>query len=101
MDILRMNETEYTTFDKIAYSIDFTIKAVCFIAISPLCIAAIPFSPFIYYHLKQKEKETKEHSEYMKKYYEYRTKQIQEEKQKEQDKLIEIIRSEIISYNKK
>ena len=65
MDILRMNETEYTTFDKIAYSIDFTIKAVCFIAISPLCIAAIPFSPFIYYHLKQKEKETKEHSEYM------------------------------------
>lgn len=95
-----MNETEYTTFDKIIICIDFAVKTVCFISTVPLLIGAIPFSPFIYYHLKQIEKETKEHSEYMKKYYEYKTKQIEEEKQKEKEKLIEIISSEILNYNK-
>jgi hypothetical protein len=91
-----MNGTEYTNFDKFIYCIDFGVKTVCWICISPLLIIAIPFSPLIYYHLKDIEKEKKEHSEYMKKYYECRTKQIQEEKQKEQDKLIEIIRSKIV-----
>jgi hypothetical protein len=96
-----MNESEYTNFDKIIYGIDFAVKTICFICVSPLLIVAIPFSPLIYYHLKDIEKEKKECSEKQEKYYEYLTKQREEEKQKEHNKLIEIIRNEIISYNKK
>jgi hypothetical protein len=92
-----MNET---IFDKLIYCIDFGVKTICWICISPLLIISIPFCPLIYYHLKDVEMEKKECSEQMAKYYEYRTKQTQEEKQQEQDKLIEIIRSEIISNNK-
>jgi hypothetical protein len=90
-----MNENEYITFDKIIYYLDFGVKTIGWICISPLIIIAIPFSPVIYYHLKDIEKEKKECSEQMEKYYEYRTKQIQEEKQKQHDELIEIIRKEI------
>jgi hypothetical protein len=96
-----MNVRGYIDFDKIIYGIDLGIKTICFICISPLLIVGITFSPLIYYHLKNIEKEKKECSAQQEKYYEYLTKQREEEKQKEHDKLIEIIRNEIISYNKK